>query len=106
MNFREELPTSVLPEIVRLGKEAGIRLAFIRVQRRPVGGRPPEESPELREYVRQLREYLKASGAYFHDEWGDPELPLSIYSDGDHISAQYRVYCTELMYRRNPGLFR
>jgi hypothetical protein len=60
----------------------------------------------LQEYVRQLREYLEANGAYFHDEWGDPELPLSIYSDGDHIGRDAFLHCTELFCRRNPRLFR
>jgi hypothetical protein len=105
-DFRKHLPVSVLPAIIRVAKQAGIRPAFVRVQRRPVNDRPPGQSEALQEYVRQLREYLQANGAYFHDEWGDPELPLAIYSDGDHIGRPYLTHCTDLFYRRNPGLFR
>jgi len=106
-DFHKNLPTSVLPAFLRLAKASGTRPAFIRVQRRPVNGRPPEQSEALRRYVRDLRDYLQANGAYFHDEWGDPELPLSIYSDGDHIGGEAnRLHCTELFVRRNQALFR
>ena len=105
-DFRKNLPHSVLPAIIAVARDAGIRPAFVRVQRRPVNNQPPAQSPELREYLRQLREYLEAQGAYFYDEWGDPDLPLSLYSDGDHIGRHALIHCTDLFYRRNPGLFR
>ncbi len=106
LDFDRNLPRSVLPEILRLGKQSGTRLAFIRVQRRPEGARPPAQSPELVAYTRKLKAYLEANGAYFHDEWGDPELPISIYRDGDHISREAERHTTELLVRRNPGLFK
>lgn len=105
LDFEANLPRSVLPKILELGRRAGTRLAFIRVQRRPEGDRPPAQSPELLAYTRQLKAYLEANGAYFHDEWGDPELPLSIYRDGDHIRRDAERHTTELLVRRNPGLF-
>ncbi len=106
LDFKRNVKRSVLPAILRLAHQSGTLPAFIRVQRRPVGDKPPAQSPELREYVRQLKAYLEANGAYFHDEWGDPELPLSLYSDGDHISREGRAHTTELFVRRNQGLFR
>jgi len=107
LDFRKNLPTSVLPAFLRLARASGTRPAFIRVQRRPVDGRPPEQSADLQRYVRDLREYLEANGAYFHDDWGDPELPLSLYSDGDHIGGEAnRLHCTELFVQRNQALFR
>lgn len=106
LDFERNLRTSVLPEIIRLSKQSGVRVAFIRVQRRPVGNRPPLQSPELQRYAQQLRAYLAANGAYYHDDWGDPEQPLSIYEDGDHIARDYQRYYSELFYRKNPELFR
>lgn len=106
LDFDRDLPRSVLPEMIRLAKENSTRLAFIRAQRRPEGNRPPIQSPELIDYTRKLKEYLEANGAYFHDEWGDPELPLSIYRDGDHIRRDAERHTTELLVRRNPGLFK
>jgi len=105
-DFERNLATSVLPEILRLAKTAGIRAAFVRVQRRPIGNKPPEQSPALQRYVKQLREYLLAHGAVFRDDWGDPDQPLSIYEDGDHIGRDFRRYYTELFYRKNVEIFR
>jgi len=105
-DFERNLATSVLPEILRLAKTAGIRAAFVRVQRRPIGNKPPEQSPALQRYVKQLREYLLAHGAVFRDDWGDPDLPLSIYEDGDHIGRDFPRYYTELFYRKNPESLR
>jgi hypothetical protein len=71
-----------------------------------VGNRPPEQSPALKRYVQQLRVYLEANGAIFLDDWGDPEQPLSIYEDGDHIARDYRGYYTDLFYRKHREIFR
>ncbi|MCX6552804.1 MAG: hypothetical protein NTY02_17685 [Acidobacteria bacterium] len=106
LDFDTHLPTSVLPEIVRLSTQSGIRVAFIRVQRRPVGNKPPAQSPALQRYVMRLRDYLVANGAYFHDDWGDPQQPLDIYEDGDHISRAYIRHYTEVFYRNNREIFR
>jgi hypothetical protein len=106
LDFSKNLPGSVLPAIIRTAKEAGIRPAFIRVQRRPENGRPPVQSEALQRYVGDLRRYLEANGAYFHDEWGDPNLPLWLYSDGDHVNAEHRLHTTQLFYERNRELFR
>jgi hypothetical protein len=106
LDFERNLATSVLPEILRIAKISGIRTAFVRVQRRPVGNAPPNQPPALRGYMRKLREYLAANGAVFHDDWGDPDQSLSIYGDGDHIGRDFRRYYTELFYRKNPEIFR
>jgi hypothetical protein len=106
LDFERNLPTSVLPEIIRLSKASGIRVAFVRVQRRPGPDGPPAQSPELQAYVRELRQYVESSGAVFHDDWGDPELPLAVYEDGDHVRREFKRPYTELFVRRNPEIFR
>lgn len=106
LDFHRLLPTSVLPEIIRLSKASGVRVAFIRVQRRPEGGQPPRQSRALARYVNDLAGYLQANGAVFHDDWGDPDQPLAIYEDGDHLNREYRSRYTELFVRKNPGIFR
>ena len=106
LDFDRTLPDSVLPEILRLSRETGIRVAFIRCQRRPVNHQPPVQSPSMQRYVAHLRAYLRANLAYYHDDWGDPEQPLEIYEDGDHIARQYIRYYTELFVRRNREFFR
>jgi hypothetical protein len=105
-DFERNLPTSVLPEILRIAKTSGIRVAFVRVQRRPGVDAPPAQSPALKAYVAKLREYLAANGAVFCDDWGDPDQPLSIYEDGDHIRRDFRLHYTELFYKKNREIFR
>jgi hypothetical protein len=60
----------------------------------------------LQRYLRDLRQYLESNGAVLHDDWGDPELPLSVYEDGDHVKRDFKRLYTELFVRRNPGIFR
>ena len=106
LDFHRFLPASVLPEIIRLSKESGIRVVFVRVQRRPTPTGPPPQSLALQRYVKDLARYLMTNGADFCDDWGDPDEPLSIYEDGDHINRDYRSRYTELFVRKNPGIFR
>jgi hypothetical protein len=106
LDFDRNLPTSVLPEVLRLSKSSGIRVAFVRVQRRPTAAGPPEQPPALKTYVAKLREYLVANGALFHDDWGDPDQPLSIYEDGDHIEREFQRPFTESFFRKNAEIFR
>jgi hypothetical protein len=103
-DFHRDLPASVLPLMTTLAKEHGIQLCFVRVQRRPTGSEPPEQSPKLQRYVGELKAWLAANGALFHDDWGDPEQPESIYADGDHIRD--RRHYTTLFRRRLDPLFR
>lgn len=103
-DFARDLPTSVLPLMIGLAKDHRIQLCFVRVQRRPTGSEPPEQSPNLQRYVSDLQAWLTANGALFHDDWGDPEQPESIYADGDHIRD--RRHYTALFRRRLDPLFR
>lgn len=103
-DFERDLPTSVLPLMVGLAKRHGVQLCFVRVQRRPSGTVPPRQSPALQRYVSQLEAWLRSQGALFHDDWGDPEMPESIYKDGDHVRDR-RLY-TEIFRKRLDPLFR
>ena len=95
LDFNEQLTTSLLPLIMATADEAGIRLGFVCVQRRPTEFGPPARSPTLLRYLRDLRGYLERRGAYFHDEWGDPHQPLAVYADGDHLRGGEKERYTE-----------
>ena len=101
LEFQANVGDSLLPEIIRLAEGAQIKLAFIRVQRRPAAEGPPPQSPELTAYVNALKGYLEARGAYFHDDWGDPDEPLSMYADGDHLTAEGRLRYTQRFSERH-----
>lgn len=90
---------SVLPLMLDEAERAGITLCFVRVQRRPVDGQPPYQSPALRQYVADLRAYVEQRGAIFHDDTGDPRLSLEMYEDGDHVKMAWRAYYTENLYQ-------
>ena len=67
----------------------------MRVQRRPLLDGPPAESEALASYIEDLRAYVTARGASFHDDRGDTNQPLSIYADGDHLRFDQRIPYTE-----------
>jgi hypothetical protein len=99
-DFDSYVDRSVLPLMLRDAREAGITLCFVRVQRRPIGNQPPHQSRALTAYIRDLRQYIEGSGGIFHDDTGDPNLPLAMYEDGDHVRADWRVRYTENLYER------
>ena len=103
-DFHRDLPVSVLPLIVDLSKQHGLPVCFVRVQRRPVGNRPPEQSPALQRYVAEMKAWIEASGACFHDDTGDPEMTLDLYEDGDHVADRRRY--TEIFRKRLDPFFR
>lgn len=99
-DFDRYVNRSVLPLMLRDARAAGLTLVFVRVQRRPVGGKAPYQSPALRRYVRDLKQYLEANGATFHDDTGDSALTLDMYEDGDHIGRDYRRLYTNILFER------
>jgi hypothetical protein len=105
-DFSRMLPRSILPDLIALGRARGIRLCFVRVQRRPRADGPPAQSPVLRKYVADLREYLEANGAVFHDDTGDPDYTIDWYTDGDHTAGRLRTRYTELFAQKLAPLFR
>lgn len=106
MDFTGDVGTSVLPEMLRLARVAGYRLCFVRVQRRPLGRKPPAQSRALRHYLEDLETYLRANGADYYDEYGDPDYPETVYADGDHIRSEFRARYTELFRQKLDPLFR
>jgi hypothetical protein len=105
LDFDAQVDRSLLPEILRMGREHGIKLGFVRVQRRPTETGPPPQSDELTEYLNRLQKYLTENGAYYHDERGDPEQPLSVYADGDHLKPEQRIPSTERFAAKHAQFF-
>ena len=105
LDFDEQVDRSLLPAMLDVAERAGFRLAFIRVQRRPRPDGPPDQSDALARYLEKLAAYLEQRGAYFHDDRGDPDQPLAIYSDGDHIRSDARLGYTERFGRKHARFF-
>ncbi len=98
--FRRDVQRSVLPAFLALSRQHGIKLIFVRVLRRPEGGRAPAESPALRQYARDLAAYLDAGGAVLRDDRDYPGMASLPYDDGDHISRVSMVPYTELFFEQ------
>jgi hypothetical protein len=89
-DFDAYVDKSTLPLILRDARQAGLKLVLVRVQRRPLDGHPPYQSPALRRYVARLAAYVEAQGGVFLDDTGDPAETLDWYGDGDHLSREGR----------------
>jgi hypothetical protein len=99
-DFAAFVDRSELPLMLRDAQQAGLHLVFVRVQRRPVGGQAPSQSPALLRYVRALRTYVEARGAALVDDTGDPAETLDLYEDGDHLSREGRRRYTQAFAER------
>jgi hypothetical protein len=105
-DFQRYVDASVLPLLLSGARDAGLRLCFVRVMRRPVDGHAPPESPRLRHYLNDMREYVESRGGAFMDDHDDPELARLPYADGDHISRDARVPYTDRFWPRLQQLAR
>lgn len=105
LDFDAHVGHSLLPELLRMGREHGIKLGFVRVQRRPTEAGPPPQSEALTAYLQKLEQYLTAAGAYYYDERGDPAQPLAAYADGDHLRPEERIPYTERFADRHARFF-
>lgn len=105
LDFDRQVDRSLLPAILRMADDAGIRVAFVRAQRRPTETGPPAQSEALTAYLKKLEQYLTARGAYYHDDRGDPAQSLSIYADGDHLTGRGRELYTERFAERHARFF-
>jgi hypothetical protein len=95
-DFDAFVDASTLPLMLREAREAGLTLLLVRVQRRPLNGRPPEQSPALRRYITKLQAYVESHGGVFIDDTGGPAQTLDMYEDGDHLSRDGRRRYTEM----------
>jgi hypothetical protein len=99
-NFHAFVDASVLPLMLELAGAHDLRLVFVRVLRRPIDGQPPPETPELQQYVRDLRAYIEARGGVLLDDRDNPELAELPYSDGDHLGRAARQPYTDFFWER------
>lgn len=94
-----------LPAMIKTASENGLKLVFVRVQKRPGPNGPLKDPPSLERYVAELRDYIENHGMIMYDFSGDPQVTLEMYQDGDHIAERYKRAYTELFYFRLAGVF-
>ncbi|MBF0445412.1 MAG: DUF1574 family protein [Magnetococcales bacterium] len=95
LNFKKRLPLSFLPQIVRLGKEAGLKLVFVRIKSRPNRNNSVSKSLLMDRYIADLSQYAEKNGIAFHDFTQDHNITFPMYNDGAHIAPEYMKFWTE-----------
>lgn len=103
-DFHANVDASVLPLMLSLAREHGLRLVFVRTQRRAPGGGLRPESPAMAQYMRDLRAYIEAGGAALIDDQYDQEILRLPYDDLDHIDPAGRIPYTEILARKLRAL--
>ncbi|MBF0627349.1 MAG: hypothetical protein HQL91_03920 [Magnetococcales bacterium] len=94
--FDDRLPRSFLPEMIRLGKAASLKMFFIHMEHRPAeDGRPVAYHKWLAGYMDKLKNYLQQEGVGFYDFNNDPAMRSDMYLDGGHVKPEYKAFYTE-----------
>ncbi len=96
LNFKRQLERSFLPEMVRMMRENGTQLIFIRTKTMRF---PDEDSepPELKTYMNELAAYLESNGVILLDYGQDERLKDEYFYDPLHLNEQGREVFTALI---------
>ncbi len=96
MDFDRQLERSFLPEMVRMTRENGTQLIFIRTKTMFY---PDEDSepPELKTYMNKLAAYLEANGVILLDYGQDERLKEEFFYDPLHLNEEGREVFTALI---------
>lgn len=104
--FSEQVSGSLLPAMLRLARENGVRLIFVRVKPRPsLDGSHLRRSELEKRYFAELRAYLAINGGSLHDETGDERWLPEHYYDQWHIAPRFMSLYTERFLAGQPDVF-
>lgn len=95
LDFSAQVDESFLPEIVRLCRERGIQLIFVRGKTISFVDLPKPRG--LDAYMLELQTYLTTNGASFADLERDARLGASDYIDRFHVQPEARGAYTQLL---------
>jgi len=94
-DFPAQLDRSLLPEMIRIAREAGVQLVLVRMpNRRSAEARmraldlPAWATEWLPGYVDALMAHLEREGVDVIDLEGDPRIPFEWYANGDHLGPE------------------
>lgn len=95
LSFADQLPHSLLPEMVRLARTHGLRLVFVMVKPRPRPDGPGIRSREQVQYAMDLERYLVSQGMGFHDDFAEGVMLWPDYHDGWHLVPSRKALYTQ-----------
>ena len=104
--FAEQLPDSLLPDVVKLAHTHKINLVFIQVKRRPNPDESSIVTPWEQQYTDALKKYVTEQGFGFHDFNGDPEIKAKHFWDDSHIEYEYMPFYTRHFVSTLPQYFK
>lgn len=96
MDFDYWVDRSFLPEMIRLCRENGIRLILVH-ERTLLFPAAAAEPKALRDYKRDLADYLNANGVALLDFSYDPRLPETYFFDALHLNERGKAVFTQLL---------
>jgi hypothetical protein len=105
-DFGQRVEESFLPHIIRIARENGVRLAFVRMKTRRDAARQegresalgPHPRPDLlAQYIGGLRDYLDSHGVPMLDFTDHPHLKLHHFREHDHFSDEGQRLFTRLL---------
>ncbi|GAB1471514.1 hypothetical protein MASR2M66_23920 [Chloroflexota bacterium] len=92
MDFDHQVETSLLPYMIKLTQQHGVTLILVRTK---VYG---PETPELKQYTKDLDEYLAAQeGVILLDYASDPRILESYYADTLHMNPYGKHEFTKIL---------
>ncbi len=83
-DFKRNVNSSFLPQIISLAKQNNIKLLFVRVKKRR-DLLPNSQPPEILAYIHDLSEYFKKLNITFIDFTNNKNIKEKDYTEGDHL---------------------
>lgn len=94
LNFYSQVDESYLPEMIRIAKEIDVKLVFVRIKVETVD---TTQTPELENYLEDLRAYLNAEGISLLDYGDDPRLSSEFFLDSIHLNEEGKSLFTQMV---------
>ena len=85
-DFKARLSRSFLPHMIRLARDNGVQLTFVRMKRRRDTA-PNREPPALQRYIQDLETYLAENHVPLVDFTDEPRITADLYGVGDHLNT-------------------
>ena len=87
LEFEVAVEKSFLPEMIRISKDAGIRLVFVRYKRRRVA-EGYSDGAQMTGYLNKLKAYLTVNDVDFIDFTNDQRIGIQHYAYGNHFNRE------------------
>lgn len=95
--FEEVVARSFVPHMIRVAREADVRLVLARCRGRRSAEDPDHHTEAMEDYTRRLADYLTENRVHFLDYVDLPDITADCYAGGDHLNDKGKRVWTALM---------